>query len=59
MLKVRSFKAWTRLREAWEQLSQDYYFFPLAYKKTLEKYYNIDSGTDYANYIFAIGEIEY
>ena len=44
MLKARSFKTWRKLNEAWRLLSEDYYFFPKAYKKVLEDNYNIDSG---------------
>lgn len=54
-----TFDKWIKTHKLWEELTKHYYQFPLKFKKELEEDYNIDSGTDYANYIFAIGELEH
>ena len=59
MLKVKNIQEWNKLSKMFNEISDSYYRFPMKYKKELERNFNIDSGTDYANYIFAIGNIEY
>jgi len=53
------FNEWLKIHKMWEELAEHYYQFSLKFKRKLKENYNIDSGTDYANYIFAIGEIEH
>lgn len=59
MRKKRLVGTWYDLNEMYRQLSTDYYSFNLKYKKYLNDNFAIDSGTDYANYIFSLGCIDY
>lgn len=41
-----------KLHQAWEEIAASYKEFKTLYKKSLFNNYNIDCGTDYANYFF-------
>ena len=56
---LKNFDSWLNIHELWQELAEHYYNFSLKFKKELERNYNIDSGTDYANYMFYVGEIEH
>ena len=43
---------WKVVHDLWETLAKEYIKFNNRYKKELLENYNIDCGTDYANYIF-------
>lgn len=57
MVKSETFEDWKQINEAWERLAKDYTHFSRAYKKELHQNFNTECGTDYANRIFAIGNI--
>jgi len=55
---TKAFDKWVKINDMWEEIAEGYYNFSLGYKKELFNNFNIDSGTDYANYILNIGNIE-
>ena len=50
---------WKALNSMWNELSEVYYNFKQSYIKELRDNFNIDCGTDFANYIVNIGNIKY
>jgi len=55
---MKKLTKWEKLNQAWEELAEAYFFFAKTYKQSLFENYNIDCGTDYANYIFNVGDIK-
>ena len=55
---VKAFDKWIKINDMWEAIAESYYHFSMSYKKELFNNFNIDSGTDYANYILNTGNIE-
>ena len=43
---------WKKRMDVWEEISESYYYFRKEHIATLRLNYNIDSGKDYADYIF-------
>jgi len=54
---MKKLTKWEKVNQAWEELAEAYFQFKPKYQKELYRNYNIDCGTDYANYIFNVGEI--
>ena len=54
---MKKLTKWEKINQAWNELADAYFHFHNSYKKYLEINYSIDCGTDYANYIFAVGDI--
>lgn len=56
---TKVFDKWTKLSQMWDELAEHYYKFPREFQVELEENYNVDSGHSYADYIFAVGNIDY
>lgn len=56
---MKKLTKWEKISQVWHELSEAYFFFAKTYKTYLYRNYNIDCGTDYANYIFNIGDIKW
>jgi len=54
---MNKFTKWDKTNQAWNEIANSYFGFTRKYRKQLFENYNIDSGTDFANYIFNIGDI--
>jgi len=59
MLQAKTFDNWKQLNDMWNEIADNYYAFSQKKKNELYDKFNIDSGHDYADYIFNIGNIEY
>ena len=55
---MRKLNKWEKINMVWGEIANGYFEFTRRYKKQLYENYNIDCGTDYANYIFNIGDIK-
>jgi hypothetical protein len=56
---MNKFTKWDKISQVWNELAETYFNFNKKYQKELFANYNIDCGTDYANYIFNIGDIKW